>query len=371
MKGLISAAPLTPEQLAVAVDSFGKLKTGVFSTSPDKQIVEIVKQYNSEQIQQINKAYYEKHSNSISQFIAKMIKDNDCQDLTLLVLGPRHDSWAKLVNTALKDMSENSDLLVTSILMMDPEDVYRTKVAYKIRFNNPMEQDIMHQLKGNSFWERLVLAWLRRDAPGFVSARFNTKQEAKELLAATTGLGTNDAVYVKIMSQSTTAEFQKIAEEFQSLTTRGITECTKREQAELEAKYNADYKKKNYNQGTAEEKLALDTYMRTKTTKSFTDVIDSEFTKKSLDNFTAKLAFYKLSDTETALKFIFNNSFNEATEYQQGTGGNVDKPMMNFLIAVQRDKFVLDEKMNSLLKKKFLMKTGSYDDAVKGYFGMK
>ncbi|CAL5990102.1 Annexin_11 [Hexamita inflata] len=112
-------------------------------------------------------------------------------------------------------------------------------------------------------------------------------------------------------------------------------------------------------------------YMRTKTTKSFTDVIDSEFTKKSLDNFTAKLAFYKLSDTETALKFIFNNSFNEATEYQQGTGGNVDKPMMNFLIAVQRDKFVLDEKMNSLLKKKFLMKTGSYDDAVKGYFGMK
>ena len=55
-------------------------------------------------------------------------------------MSPRHDAWAKCINTALSNMKENSDLLVSAILTMSAIDVHKVKICYKIRFNEPMEQ---------------------------------------------------------------------------------------------------------------------------------------------------------------------------------------------------------------------------------------
>jgi len=290
------------------VDAFSNIKTGLVN-NPDKQLCEIIRQYTSEQIAQINQAYYETHKQSISSFATKMFKNDDCKTLTLLVLAPRHDAWAKCINIAFKDMAENSDLLVSTIIMMDPVDVYKTKVAYKIRFNTPLEKDlatVLDQQNSKGFWAKLLQAWIQRDEYGYVQARFNIKKDALNLYHATVGMGTDDQAYVDFFSKTTPEEFKKIVAEYPNT-----------------VKANTDPKK----MGDA--------------ITEFYKAIDGEFSKQSLDNFAAKLAYLRLAQYEDALDFIFQNSFNEKTEYQEGQDGNIDKPMINFLLAAFRDQFQL------------------------------
>lgn len=72
-------------------------------------------------------------------------------------------------------MANNSDLLVSALLMMGPQDVHKVKLCYKIRFNNSLEHDLREKVTENSFWEKLLLAWLKRDEPNYVAKRYNAK----------------------------------------------------------------------------------------------------------------------------------------------------------------------------------------------------
>ena len=326
---------LNKQQLGEAVDSFSNIKTGLVN-NPDKQFCEIIRRYSADQITQINQAYYERHQQSISTFAQKMFKDDETKNLTLLVLAPRHDAWAKCIHIALEDMSENADLLVSALLMMEPMDVYKTKVAYKIRYNVPMDKDLKRYLKGKSFWEKLLLAWICRDEYSYVAQRFNVKKDAEKLYRATVGMGTDDSVYVDMFARTTPEEFRKIIAEYPNVV-RQLRDAKHPEN----------------------------------TPDQFLTAIDGEFSQKSLDNFCAKLAYHRLMDLDDALAFIFDNSFNEKTEYQEGAGGNLDKPMINFLLAVFRDRFEMTAQQKSKMSRKMGPFKGVYYDSVLGYFGLK
>lgn len=60
------------------------------------------------------------------------MKDNDILDLTNKVLAPKHLAWAMSIKTAFEDLRTNTDLLITTIIMMEPKDIRNTKLAYRI-----------------------------------------------------------------------------------------------------------------------------------------------------------------------------------------------------------------------------------------------
>lgn len=302
----------------------------------------MLKPYTPEQMQQVNKAYYKLTKKCAAERIVEVVKDKECEALQLLVMAPRHDAWGKCIYEALGDMANNSDLLVSALLMMGPLDVHKVKLCYKIRFNNSLEHDIREKVTENSFWEKLLLAWLKRDEPAYVGKRYNAKQEAKDLLLATLGIGTNEKVYVDILSKTIPEEFAQISNEFEIVSTRGIPEAKKSEMQEMEAMLQSMRQDPKLKYQTAvanlkeEERAKLDAYMKSKSSKKFMDVIDSEFSDKSLDNYAAKLACLSMLNYQEAISFIMDHSFNEAAEYQAAQKG-VDKPMMNYLISVFRD----------------------------------
>lgn len=73
---------------------------------------------------------------------------------------------------------------------------------------------------------------------------------------------------------------------------------------------------------------------------------------------------------ENALSFIFDHSFNEATEFQDGQKG-VDQPMVNFLICIFRDKIKLTDAQGERMKKKCGLMKSAYEDAALGYLPIK
>ncbi|KAH0575722.1 Annexin 11 [Spironucleus salmonicida] len=297
------------------LEQMQNLKSGSIS---DKKFIEIIKKLTEDQFNQINREFYLQNKTSISQFIIDIIKDQATEDLCLAVLAPKYYIWSKSIHISFLDLLNNSDLLITAILSLDIIDLFKVKQQYKLQFKTDLVEDFNSFIQGHSFWQQLLRQWITRDTPGVVSSRFSVEKDAKALDLATKGSGTDIEIYVNIFTTSTTTEFKDIILNYENLV--GVT---------------------------------------------FKKSLEDEFLTDSLDYYAAMLVTERLRSPEALTEFIFSYCFTEK---------NGDKPMLNFLISMFKDKVDLSKIKGAQSKIKQQInpiQAGNYQNAVLSFFGFK
>ncbi|CAL5980639.1 Annexin_11 [Hexamita inflata] len=223
MKQIATQGELNPTQLQEAVKQFSTLRSGMFGNM-EKQFIEVARKYSPEQIEQINRSYYQTQKSTIWAFVQSGMRDQQLLDLFSKILAPRHDAWAQLINTY-------PDQIAPFILLMDENDCRRVKIAYKNRYQN----EISSKLTQNTFAINLLKAWLNRDT--LVRPVMNFKKEAQKLDEATKSLGTDEQIFLDFFTKTSFNDFKEVIAEYQKLSNETLVERLKGEFKDENLKY--------------------------------------------------------------------------------------------------------------------------------------
>ena len=126
---------------------------------------------------------------------------------------PRYTYWATCVKEAVKGLGTDNRSLIELTILADQYDVEAIKNEYFRLFQLDIHEDIADDISKSNDWARLVKAWWS----SFRYARNQVQRDAEALMKAAKGAGTDEQVFIEILSTSTPEEYKQIAEAYRMM----------------------------------------------------------------------------------------------------------------------------------------------------------
>ncbi|XP_004530425.1 annexin B10-like [Ceratitis capitata] len=194
----------------------------------EEEIINILTARTNAQRQQI-KARFE------ADFGRDLIKDlkselgGKFEDVIVALMTPPVEYLCKQLHDAMAGMGTDEETLVEILCTKTNEEMKEIVAAYEAKYDRPLAEQMCSETSG--FFRRLLTLIVTgvRDPVGSVDAA-KAHEEAEALYAAGEGmLGTDEAVFNRIMSHSSFAQLRLIFDEYKQLSGQTIEQAIKHE----------------------------------------------------------------------------------------------------------------------------------------------
>uniref|UniRef100_W8C1W4 Annexin n=1 Tax=Ceratitis capitata TaxID=7213 RepID=W8C1W4_CERCA len=194
----------------------------------EEEIINILTARTNAQRQQI-KAQFE------ADFGRDLIKDlkselgGKFEDVIVALMTPPVEYLCKQLHDAMAGMGTDEETLVEILCTKTNEEMKEIVAAYEAKYDRPLAEQMCSETSG--FFRRLLTLIVTgvRDPVGSVDAA-KAHEEAEALYAAGEGmLGTDEAVFNRIMSHSSFAQLRLIFDEYKQLSGQTIEQAIKHE----------------------------------------------------------------------------------------------------------------------------------------------
>ncbi|CAL6049249.1 Annexin_9 [Hexamita inflata] len=175
----------------------------------ERAIIQVISQHQNAERVQIATHFEGQFGLSLKRELQKELTGN-VERLLVGAFEERYRFWAEQVHEAIKGAGTNEKHLIQLVLLMNDQDVPRVNEAYRALFHKDMHDAISSDIS-NSDWARLLKAWLR----GSNNAVIDPNRAADELYQAAKGAGTDEDVFIRIISTSNPQTFMQICDCYQ------------------------------------------------------------------------------------------------------------------------------------------------------------
>eukprot|EP00703_Trepomonas_sp_PC1_P005399 JAP91207.1 Annexin 9 [Trepomonas sp. PC1] len=181
------------------------LRTAMKGTGTDEQmIIQVASCRNFLQREQISNSFVALFGLELDQQFQKELSGN-FQLLIQHVFKNRHAAWAEMLKNAVSGAGTDNKKLIQLVLLMSDKDIPEISKQYSNLFQQNMAQAITSDL-GKNDWNKLIKAWL----VGKHQTTYDAQKGADELYKAAKGLGTDEDVFIKILSTATHESYREI-----------------------------------------------------------------------------------------------------------------------------------------------------------------
>lgn len=187
----------------------GIIKACKGAGTDEKALVDITKKANYAVREAICTQYAQQTGNALVDTLRKELSGN-MEKLMMAMYTPRYQFWAQEINEAIKGAGTDEKKLIDLVIACNDQEMDLLDKAYTAQYKKSLHSAVSGDA-GSTDWGKLLKAWIKNDN----QCNGSPDQLADMLSKAAKGAGTDEAVFINVMTNCNHQTYAAVDQTYQ------------------------------------------------------------------------------------------------------------------------------------------------------------